>query len=137
MCIWACMFIDGSQTLLLFHNLFFSVTFGTIAPKSKKRRPEDATLESQGPPTAPVNATIWQDMLEPAIQYIRNLPQFSDWDYPQPLKVRDDTVDKVGGFMAPFCKQRLHPGTPHRYGTFVLFHIHSSTTNTLQYQGLP
>ena len=80
-------------------------TFGTMAPESKKRKPDDAALASQGPPTAPVNAMIFQDLLEPAIQYIRDLPQFDDWDFPQPLKVCDDTVDEVGGFMAPFSKQ--------------------------------
>ena len=98
--------------------MFFSFTFGTTAPTSKERKPDDATLKSQGPPTAPANATIWNDMLEPAIQYIRNRLQFGDWDCPQQLKVRDDTVDEVGGFMAPFnnkqnCIEALHTSSRH------------------------
>ena len=38
-----------------------------MAPKSKKRKPDDAALASQGPPTAPINAMILKDLLEPAI----------------------------------------------------------------------
>ena len=103
MFIWACMFIDCSQVFVV-RSILFSFTFGTMAPQSKKRTLYDAGLESQGPPAAPVNAMIWKDMFEPAIQYIRDLPQFADWDCPQTLKVRDDTVDNVGGFMARFSK---------------------------------
>ena len=110
--------LSGQACLLIVHKLvvarsiFLSFTFGTMAPKSEKRRPDDAALESQGPPAAPVNATIWKDMLEPAIQYISDLPQFEDWDCPQPLKACNDTVGEFVGFMAPLSNKRLHPGIP-------------------------
>ena len=71
-------YVYWGLTSFVVRSLFFSFTFGTMAPKSKKRKPDDAALEGQGPPPAPVNATIWKDMLEPAIQYIRDLHQFAD-----------------------------------------------------------
>ena len=123
MFIWAGMFIDGSQVFVSQH-VVVALIFVSMAPKAKNIKPEDEVLGSHQP-TAPGNATIWKDMLELAIQYIRDLPQRSDWDCPEALKVRDDTFDEVGDLMAPFNNNRLHPGTQH----IVTVHLcHSIST---------
>ena len=55
-----------------------------------------------------VNAKVLNDMLFPALTYLKNLAIFQDWDLPQPLqlKTKDEKENgQLGAFMAPFEKR--------------------------------
>ena len=55
-----------------------------------------------------VNSKIINDMLIPAVNYLKNLESFSDWEAPVPLQLKtqdDKAAGELGGFMAPFDKK--------------------------------
>ena len=55
-----------------------------------------------------VNSKILNDLLMPALTYLKNLDIFKDWDAPQVLqiKTKDEKENgQLGAFMAPFDKK--------------------------------
>ena len=79
-----------------------------MAPKAKKQKrtdPGDDEAAAPGPQIAPGNAVIFSELFEPAIEYLKCLPQFDDWQCPAFLKAGiKNTDNEVGGYMAPFLK---------------------------------
>ena len=80
------------------------------APKAKAEKVDKAPEVEATPPgsqIAPGNAVIFSELFLPAIEYLKTLPQFVDWDCPSFLKVgaKDENGIDVGGHMAPFNKQ--------------------------------
>ena len=48
------------------------------------------------------NAEIYNELYLPALEYIKGLEAFSDWENPQALKIRHDSSAGLGGFMEPY-----------------------------------
>jgi len=85
-----------------------------MPPKAKKvkqvvnKAPEAPQIEATPPGSqvAPINAVIFSEMYLPAIEYLKTLPQFDDWECPSLLKIgAKDTETECGGYMAAFNKQ--------------------------------
>ena len=73
--------------------------------KHKVEKAPEAEAPPPGTQIAPSNALIFTELFMPAIEYLKQLPQFDDWDAPSPLKVGAKNTDtEVGGYMAPFNK---------------------------------
>ena len=57
---------------------------------------------------APGNAVIFSELFEPAIEHLKSLPQFEDWQCPSFLKTGAKNTDtEVSGYMAPFNKKGM------------------------------
>ena len=89
-----------------------------MAPK-KKVKPSEANADkilfadrgswmSENIKANVVNSKILNELLMPALEYLKNLDLFKDWDAPQPLKLKtqdDKENGQLGAFMAPFDKR--------------------------------
>ena len=56
-----------------------------MAPKAKRQQRVDIGDDEAATPgthVAPGNAVIFSELFEPAIEYLKSLPQFVDWDCP-------------------------------------------------------
>ena len=93
-----------------------------MAPKKKVKpsepNPDDTLLFAQRSQwlsdnikANAANSKILNDLLMPALTYLKNLDIFKDWNAPQPLqlKTQDEKENgQLGAFMAPFDKKELH-----------------------------
>ena len=79
------------------------------APKAERQQKVDIGDDEAAVPgtlVAPGNAVIFSELFEPAIEYIKSLPPFVDWDRPALLKIGSSNTDtEAGGYMAPFNKK--------------------------------
>ena len=138
--------IDDIVLIILFQDSLLTslVAFRSaqaMAPTTKTQKrtdPGDDQAAAPGTHIAPGNAVIFSEHFEPAIEHLKCLPQFEDWQCPAFLKAgAKDTDNEVGGYMAAFLKRNARLHWKEQNCILVLFCFHSSTTISHHHQALP